>query len=61
MDAELVWLHDERTFASVLRRDAYTSMVRYVREGITFEVMVDNDDYDYITEFNEGEESGDED
>ncbi len=60
MANELVWLFDERTFAWLKRRDAYTSVVRYSRGGIDYEVLVDNDDYKYINS-DEREDSGAED
>lgn len=45
---EVVWLTDERTFAWLINVGAYYSLVKYTQEGIDYEVLVDNDEYEYI-------------
>jgi len=46
-EIEYVWLTDERTFAELVRLGAHFSTVRYTREGIDYEVIVSNDEFDY--------------
>lgn len=45
---EIVWLEEERTYAELLSLGAFFSTVRYTREGIDYEVLVSNDEFDYI-------------
>lgn len=47
METEYVWLTDERTFAELIRLGAYFSTVRYTRGGIDYEVLIDNDEFEY--------------
>lgn len=54
---EYVWLHEERMFAELVFLGAYYSQVRYTREGIDYEVLVSNDEFDYV----EGDNDGDDD
>lgn len=42
---EVVWLHDERTYAFLIHRGAYFSTVVYSRDGVDYEVIVENDEY----------------
>lgn len=44
---EYVWLTDERTYAELVSLGAYVSRVRYTRGGIDFEVLIDNDEFEY--------------
>ena len=47
---EIVWLLEERTFAVLVNRGAWFSMVKYTRGGIDYEVQVSNDEYEFIKE-----------
>jgi len=47
METEIVWLTEERTFAELIRMGAYFSTVRYTRGGIDYEVLIDNDEFEY--------------
>lgn len=42
---EIIWMTDERTFAILLARGAWFSMVRYSKNGIIYEVLIENDEY----------------
>lgn len=44
---EIVWLTDERCFAVLVKLGAHFSTVRYNKEGIDYEVIVFNDEFDY--------------
>lgn len=50
VENEVVWLHTERIYAVLVRRDAFFSIVRYTSGGIDYEVQVENDDYDIFEE-----------
>ena len=52
---ELVWLEDERVYAELIHLGAFFSKVRYTVEGIDYEVLVSNDEVEYI--YNEGEDA----
>lgn len=54
---EIVWLVDERTYAQLVSLGAYFSKVKYTREGIDYEVLVSNDEFEYI----EGEDAASDD
>jgi hypothetical protein len=45
---ELVFLTDERIVAQLIELGAYASRVRYTRMGIEYEVVVTNDEFEYI-------------
>lgn len=51
--SEIIYLLIERHHAELVSRYATFSLVRYTRNGHDFEVIVDNDEY----EFTEGEET----
>jgi hypothetical protein len=40
----IVYLQDEETFGIILTQGAYFSKVRYWKDGISYEVLVENDD-----------------
>jgi hypothetical protein len=40
----IVYLQDEETFGIILSQGAYFSRVRYWKDGISYEVLVENDD-----------------
>lgn len=54
---ELLWLTEERCFAEMVTNGAHCSIVKYTREGIDYEVIVDNDEFTYFG----GDASDDED
>lgn len=41
----VVWLTEERTYAHLVKMNAFNSLVRYTRTGIDFEVWIENDEY----------------
>ena len=45
---EVIWLIEERTFGTLLNLGAYYSMVRYTKKGIDYEVLLSNDEFDYV-------------
>lgn len=44
-EPEIVWLTEVRTYAFLIKRNAFDSLVRYVHDGIEFEVWIENDEY----------------
>jgi hypothetical protein len=42
---EIIWLTEERTYAELIRRGAYLSLVRYSRGGYDYEILVENDEF----------------
>lgn len=44
---EYVWLTEERTYAELVSLGASFSRVRYTRGGIDYEVLVENDEFEY--------------
>ena len=42
---EIVWLTEERTFAELIQRGAYLSLVRFTRGGYDYEIVVENDEF----------------
>lgn len=59
MEPEIVWLTEERTFAVLVNLGAYVSTVRYTHGGIDYEVIIDNDDFEYWKD-DSGDECDDE-
>lgn len=45
-EVEIVWLLEDRHFAILLHRGAYYSTVKYKRDGMDYEVIIENDDYE---------------
>lgn len=43
---EIVWLKEERTFGILLAMGAYYSTVKYTREGVDYEVVISNDEWE---------------
>jgi hypothetical protein len=50
LEPEIVWLFEYRTYAYLVRRDAFTSLVRFSQDGNDYEVEVLNDDYEFFEE-----------
>lgn len=46
----LVWLTEERTFGELVSMGAFYSRVRYFKEGIDYEVYIENDEFEEIWE-----------
>lgn len=49
-EPDIVWLFDYRTYAYLVRMDAYDSVVRFTQGGLDYEVRVLNDDYEFFEE-----------
>lgn len=45
---EYVWLTEERHYAELVNYGAHFSLVRYTRYGYDFEVLVSNDELNFI-------------
>lgn len=40
----VVYLTDEQVFGIIVKQGAYVSVVQYSKDGISYEVVVENDD-----------------
>lgn len=47
---EVVWLTEERTFARLMSMGAFFSMVKYTRMGVDYEVLIENDEIEGVTD-----------
>lgn len=47
MEPEIVWLTEERTFGILLSLGASFSWIKYSRDGIDYEILVENDEFEY--------------
>lgn len=47
---QIVWLHEEQCHGSIVKEGAYVSKVRYQKDGIDYEVYVDNEEFSIIDE-----------
>lgn len=48
MEDEIVWLTEERTFAKLIRHGAHYSVVEYVRNGMEYEEVIENDEFKFV-------------
>ena len=48
---EYVWIPDERVYGILVSSGAYYSRVEYSVDGITYEVVMDNDDFEYFGDY----------
>lgn len=42
---EVVWLTEIRTYAYLIKMNAFNSLVRYTHGGIDYEIWIENDEY----------------
>lgn len=50
----VVWLTEERCFGEIVgSRDAYVTLIRWVRGGIEHEEFVENNEFEILGELNE--------
>lgn len=49
-EPDIVWLYEYRTYAYLVQRNAFDSIVKFTHGGIDYEVQVLNDDYEYFEE-----------
>ncbi len=50
MGRDLVWLETEGIEAEVVNLGAVFSTVRYISGGIEYEILVENEEFEYIDE-----------
>lgn len=50
-DPEYVWIPDERVYGILVSAGAYYSRVMYSKDGITYEVVMDNDEFEYFGDY----------
>lgn len=43
-EESIVFLQDEQVFGIIVKHGAHVSLVRYEKDGISYEVYVENDD-----------------
>lgn len=49
-EPDIVWLTEYRTYAYLIARNAFDSLVRFNQDGEEYEVFVLNDDYEFFEE-----------
>ena len=47
----VVFLHEERTYGEIGQLGAFASLVHYQKDGIDYEVMMENSDFTIIDNF----------
>lgn len=53
-NSRLVWLDDERCFGTIVgSMGAYYTMVAYIKGGIEYEVLIENDEFTLLEDLNE--------
>lgn len=50
-DPEYVWIPEERVYGILVSAGAYYSRVVYSTGGITYEVVMDNDEFEYFGDY----------
>ena len=53
---EFVWMTDEQVYAEVVSLGAHVSVVKFTQAGVEYQVVVNNDEFEYF-----GEQDDDED
>lgn len=48
---EIVWLLEERVFGILVRLGTYFSLVRYNKNGMEYEVLIENDEFEIREQF----------
>lgn len=48
---EYVWIPEERVYGILISSGAYYSRVVYSLEGTTYEVVMDNDEFEYFGDY----------
>jgi hypothetical protein len=46
----VVYIHSEKVFGSVEKLGAFASLVKYTKEGVEHEEMLENDDFSIVDE-----------
>jgi len=49
---ELVWIHSEDTYGELISRGAWASKIKFIKDRTLFEVLIENEDLDFINELN---------
>ena len=47
----LVWLTEERRVAGMVSLHAHYAIVKYIEDGVEYEVMITTDDFEYLEGF----------
>ena len=50
-DPEYVWIPEEKVYGICINAGAYYSTVVYSVDGITYEVVMDNDEFEYFGDY----------
>lgn len=46
----IVWIHSEKVFGSVEKLGAFASLVKFKRDGVEIEEMLENDEFSVVDE-----------
>lgn len=44
----IVYLYDDKCYAELLKHGAFVSTVKFAKEGVLYEIMVENDAFDIV-------------
>ena len=55
-----VWLNREKVYADLISEGVYASKVRYVYGGILYDVLIENDEFEFLDEENDYDLGGEE-
>lgn len=47
---QIIWLIEDRTIGVLIQLGAHVSLVRYAKDGIDYEVYLENDEFEFIDE-----------
>ena len=47
---EWVWIHEERVYGELINYGTYFSRVRYEKSGLEYEVLLENDEFEFRSE-----------
>ena len=50
-EPEYVWIPEERVYGIIVSSGAYCSLVMYSAGGTTYEVVMDNDEFEYFGDY----------
>ncbi len=51
---QIVWIFDQSIHGTVIKQDAYASLIRYSKDGIEYEEVIPNDDFVVVHEVSFG-------
>lgn len=44
----IVYIHDEEVYGEIIHQGAFASIVRFSKDGIEYEIFMENEDFDVV-------------